>query len=690
MTGDPAQTGTPLALNPLVTLRLDRKLVSDSMTTFPATVAPNAGAFKDTGFLFVAPKVTAAPAGEKAYTTPPPGGPANVVTITSATPTPDQNDLRYTVPASTTVTTLLRKHHLIVLRRLANPYLPPNATTNPYLTVDSQDVRLYDAMRFSTGGVGSPAPHASFGRVHPHAGRQDYITVGAGQDLVLDQTPSTVMPEKATGPGVINPANTFLQHNAKDQAAATAGTSPTLSYPFEWMPYFDRRLVNAAELLHVAAVPSHELTRRFAYPTGAVATARPAFHGQTLGTLITQSANLTTYGYAANPTTPAPLYRALELLTVKPWGFDLPAGGRVPGKININMVWDEAVFQALLDGNDAGGKQNTFSTSDVTTLWTALKTSRTPGFPKPDTTADEDPAGTDRPFKSFGAAQFGPGGAAGAAAGTGRADTLLRDGATPGTPLLFNATPKDLAGTAQNHPYTQAEPLRKLLNNVTTTTDTFLLVYTVGFFEVRGGTANDPNDPVVLGKEAFDQVPGDLRAQYAAVLDRSLLTTRPVPAGTVPWVGELANKLTNVTTTPGVPNPSPIPLTLFGTLTGPATVTGQYQGKTWTIVDGTQLAVSAHGQEAALKATAAAPWTADAATGRVTIQVAVQGSTTGSFRDPSAGEFPAGALLTNLPPSNDPATDVRFGYTPAVPGPSLTIDPKNPPPSVLLFGRLTP
>ena len=246
------------------------------------------------------------------------------------------------------------------------------------------------------------------------------------------------------------------------------------------------------------------------------------------------------------PLEDSPLYRALEVLQVKSRVHDTPVGGRVAGKVNVNTLWDRKVFDALLDQNAGSG----FTALEVDTMWTEFVQSRTPAYPAVGATADESATPTapatalDRPFKSFGAPVFA---ASGNRVGdSGIDDTLLRQFPTDPTAtnrhLLFS-------GQQATHPYQKAEPLRKILNNVTTTTDTFLLIYTVSFFEVRNPI--QPNEqyypakngvPVVLGKEVYREVPGDLRTQFVAVLDRSNLTVPESPKSDSAVAGYVAGQ----------------------------------------------------------------------------------------------------------------------------------------------------
>jgi hypothetical protein len=85
------------------------------------------------------------------------------------------------------------------------------------------------------------------------------------------------------------------------------------------------------------------------------------------------------------------------------------------------------------------------------------------------------------------------------------------------------------------HPVQQSEMLRKAMNNITTTSDTYLAVFTIGYFEIRQPITGTRYMPI-LGREVYNEIPGDLRVQYAAVIDRSMLAVSPEPpaAGTLP------------------------------------------------------------------------------------------------------------------------------------------------------------
>ncbi len=443
------------------------------------------------------------------------------------------NALEYTVTkvkhADIAATVANLANHAVVLRRLANPYIAFNDTPtainpiyNPYITVDVfHDVAARDGIRVGEKKGMRPAgeptatnTRASLGRQTPYYGHRD--TLIPANTFEALQAGQPAMPAGLNGPS--NPLSSFFNHNSN------------FTVPAEWLTHMDRPLINQMELLHVPGVKPHELTYKFT--TGN--TGAPVYHQH-----VAQWTSAT-----------VPLYRALELLNVKTWMNGVANGGRTPGKINVNAIWDKRVLQSLLDPQGSNG----FTSADIDTIWTNLFTTassaatRTKNFPDVSKTFDEydELAGDnrdqlDRPFKSLGVAAFVPGGLMPldtANRSTGLGDTILRSGMPPGTPAIF--------GGVGTHPYQKAEMLRKMQNNITTTTDTYMVVMTVGYFEVRNTGTISPTNPVVLGKEVFDEIPGDMRAKFFAVVDRSMLGTAANPIAGAPtqvsdlWMSETA------------------------------------------------------------------------------------------------------------------------------------------------------
>ncbi len=309
-------------------------------------------------------------------------------------------------------------------------------------------------------------------------------------------------------------AATIVQSPTSGVSAApvTLG-SETLMAPFDWLVHLDRPLINQSELLSVQAVKPHEVTQYTLQPPyffraskGSAPNGIPVFKDVGVVPWLGVGQQNAVINVPQNPTSailppppisvsvgglpaafdttmngnfvvgtgrptfnftpphsvagPSPtynisgngLFRALEVLRVKPWGYGLPVGGRVPGKININTVQDPRVLQALLDPQAANG----FNSTIVDNLWTTYITgsasawsnlaknfqtgpnatvlpfSRTPNsislpladgtfgprgsqwtttIPFPGKTIDDDPFDPnwltlDRPFKGFGVGEF--------------------------------------------------------------------------------------------------------------------------------------------------------------------------------------------------------------------------------------------------------------------------------------------
>ncbi|HET6573892.1 MAG TPA: hypothetical protein VFG68_09840, partial [Fimbriiglobus sp.] len=243
----------------------------------------------------------------------------------------------------------------------------------------------------------------------------------------------------------------------------------------------------------------------------------------------------------------------------------IPVGGRTHGKINLNAIWHPAVLRALLDRNDA----NLFRDVDVSEItpatpvtndisaWSRMTMAnngstivksgqRSPAFPNVLPTDPSLPL-HDTPFQGIGDVVT-----RGFSANTNNANYYP----PVAWPLFFNQNPALTGLSAQqvaatkDHTAVLAEPLKKMFNNVTTTSDGFLVVMTIAFFEVR----NDPaltGGRVYLGKELYEQVPGDRRYKFAALVDRTQLAidppTIPLPspvqysqAAATPWQTTLA------------------------------------------------------------------------------------------------------------------------------------------------------
>lgn len=488
-------------------------------------------------------------------------------------------------------------NHVVTLRRLANPYLPEDKVTNPYISVDvltyvrtADRIKLADGMTPKAPRQAKPTDANGYeSETSPAAGTQDLRPQSFGKvqpytawsglnawtpaaqptfpnSLVLFQNPDAN--GTGSGGGTDNVRHTFGRANYRLAALPTNPTytgapglagGETLMAPFDWLTHLDRPLVNQLELLHATAGKPHELTTNFI--RGGAALVK---EGHAIYRTVTQTTGGDQY------------YRALELLRVQPRVHQAALGGRVPGRLNINTIQDLRVWRALFDAQGYNGFDEP---GFVDGLWTSLIGSRTPNMvqktdaqgnnyicPVPGLTGTVYEGGTDRPFLPFGVAEVAAGGAT-FPAGANIDDTLLRRPSGGGPPMLAVTDPTTLFPVEPS--YKAAEAARKILNNVTTVSNTYGVWVTVAYFEIEPGSeasppagwptlanlpAGTPPSKAVpwhgrYGREYYREVPGDTRHRFFSLVDRTHVgldptsylayqlspTSPPVHATTTPY-----------------------------------------------------------------------------------------------------------------------------------------------------------
>ena len=528
-----------------------------------AQYAPPAATLPTGGFALVGPK-SANKDGSEEFN---PNGAGSWATQVIAL-----NGMHYTIPLPATNADFSKpefKRHVVLLRRAANPYQPPGTPTNPYVTVDVMDyVPAFDAVhRGKTDGMNRKArdmanatgydPVAerfSVGKVQPLAGRSvATVTDGQGKynkyefdaanpppnvnlnSMVLNQTAAPALPAPMAPATAVNePKNTFGRHNGNGAAppgnttvanpgagGGAATISDTIMTPYEWLVHFDRPLGTLGDVFTARDCKPYRLTSDFVVnkPSGLDYTdgyGRWRFHSDGLA-------------------------RGLAYLSVKLPDYRVAHGGRYAGPVNVNAMQDSRVPQGLLDPQPNNGFDANFVSTNV---WTGLVGRRTPiqsrtgantttqyPVPVPTQSANDADGGTDRPILPFGApAAAGVYAYSTPAAGTTTTeDTILRRDPTTQLPYLY------LPG--QSNAYTQSEPFRKVVNNVTTVSHTFVVYLTIGYFDVKGRTtAGWPKDvpDLEFGAEVYDKIPGDLRQKYVAVVDMTNMALKAQPAANDP------------------------------------------------------------------------------------------------------------------------------------------------------------
>jgi hypothetical protein len=300
--------------------------------------------------------------------------PSNYPTTLATNPTPPsfpvttfRPEMTLQVPAPAAGTTTV-PGATVLLRRLACPGLPPNdpanTTTynpalppNPYLTIDYvtlqpgniyNNVKVYGpAGAFTNAGT----TYNSYGRTQPYAANSSLsgtATTSYMWPAQAAKTPITAQPP--TGVTLPPPPNTtFYRQNAvEDTGPPATATTETVKVPFDWLVHLDRQVISPMELLNVSGYKPQELTQQFVTPT-------PSFTPPATGPAIDFGVPFSHLAPWKDPS--ARLYRFFEFVQTKPRAAGVTRGGRIPGKININMLWDTDlnIWRALCDSEVVQG-----------------------------------------------------------------------------------------------------------------------------------------------------------------------------------------------------------------------------------------------------------------------------------------------------------------------------------------------
>ncbi|MCD4727116.1 MAG: hypothetical protein K8R46_05620 [Pirellulales bacterium] len=194
---------------------------------------------------------------------------------------------------------------------------------------------------------------------------------------------------------------------------------------------------------------------------------------------------------------------------------------REPGRINLNTIYSQGVFQGLMNGfpgmNDAA-----FWTQFV---WSRRGYSATLPYTASDVLAPDATVPTEfsRPFRSFGGASLVPTLTGNPLKYDREIDaTLLREGSTPGSPLFQHTSP-NLVNNTNRNPYFRYQGIQRLGNLVTTRSNVYAVWITVGYFEVTAGTP-DPVHPdgYWLGRELGMDTGEIERHRAFYIFDRSI------------------------------------------------------------------------------------------------------------------------------------------------------------------------
>ena len=447
------------------------------------------------------------------------------------------------------------RHPTVVLRRLACPYLPLNVNPNdprynPLVTVDyMQDVRVYDGnpntLKFSTA---RSQPFAATqqglsaatlpGRLKHTFGRTNNATsLAANFDWLVHLDRKLISPLELLQVAGCKPHELTHEFMGPRNGKRFGQRAPWFDEDLKHASGRSHRLYRALEFLGTrsqvtgamvagtrAVIPFDGFTG-VNQPVAVQALAGVSYTGGTwqivpgCSVLITDQSNVPLEVVRVKAVNPAAntfvadfvrTYAANHVVQVIPNTIS----DRVPGKINLNTIWDEETFLALCDPYENPQRSNHFTVTQVHHIFGNLMRSRSP---------ENTPGPRDRPFLSLATGLTAPSdprtGDLSLLINAGIEDTVLRS--LPGDP----ARRRLLEIGNQDHPYLRMELLTKIANNVTNRSNIFAVWLTVGFFEVTDSKAR----PVKLGAELGRAENRYVRHRMFAIVDRSRLTANPGP-----------------------------------------------------------------------------------------------------------------------------------------------------------------
>jgi hypothetical protein len=377
---------------------------------------------------------------------------------------------------------------VILLQKLPRPWLPEdnnlldntgnkNINFNPFVTVDTfhasennsiMDRREYDdAKDYDTATEMNP----------------NFITNG-NKKSIQRQTPYL-------DAGLSNPGSFYNGKNSTLKSVTMRNTmDPIINNNnninnLPWFTFLDRQLINPMELIHVPCCKPHELTQM----------------ATRWGDSVVQG-GVTTFPFAANWPwfdENTRLYRFLEAVGVSPLQAGEAMHGRALGKVNVNTMQGEEVFQAVADAKPAGDTSgpNNFTGAEVTNGFNTLN--------------------GQRPILSFGQANYTDA-VTSVKYGLNKSLMGYPVGGKPNENFLdvpafgSDNTIGNIVAT-----YARKELLTKIGNSVTTKSNVFAVWITTGYFEVT----NDTTQPPTLGLEIGKADGINIRHRMFAIVDRT-------------------------------------------------------------------------------------------------------------------------------------------------------------------------
>jgi len=449
------------------------------------------------------------------------------------------------------------------LQRLADPTLPYHPTLNPYITVDwaTIDLTVFNGDDSLTGNVPAGDTYDTQGGRPGDGPDEVFSSRQRGVNAPSLWSPITQFPGVTNNTAATvyfkeniretlgyvndpNPRDAVVDHYVAGEAPNNYVGAAKRTTP--WITWYNRPFDSPFELLQVPAAPASRLGFEFTVasdvdlPSAADTSGGvnpytnfypPYSH---LNNFLHTSAVPTTgtpapaphfyrlFDYIETPSPFAGTRKYFNPVAGTPATFQSPYGYmsrfRDPGRVNINMVFDQTVFDGILAG--AAGNQ-----TQKNALWNQLQLSRQGFGTVVNTPDDAFPTRFANPFRSAKAAGLTPlPGVPGMEHREVDATLLRPNPAAPNVPLFHVASGAAHNNTTNNSHF-RYQGLSRLGNLLSTNSNVFGVWITIGYFEVtesRTGVDVAHPDGYELGIELGSDTGEVERHRAFYMIDRSI------------------------------------------------------------------------------------------------------------------------------------------------------------------------
>lgn len=463
----------------------------------------------------------------------------------------------------------------VYLQRLANPLLPYDAATNPYLTIDQApiDLTVFEGVHDpDDAAVPLPAPRSIAGV--PFGSEQRGTTDSAQSDgrklwYSIEQLPPRPLPVGDShvfnyrvdhSLGFLN-RSYGTRFNTTDSVptefVGAPNSTSSVGHPFPWLTWNNRPFVSQHEMMLVPHTRSSQLLRQYSVNTtadiykGATPPARQFGH-------LLNFFGTTYFDYGAAPPAwqPGPnLYRLFDYTHVpsrfmgtETWlnpstfasgngtellhpPFDRIFSFREPGKVNVNTTFEQRVWDAIRGPNS--------TLQNFNTLVDSRRGYDMPAGYSPTVAGDRAivmdktvPTFVGNAFRAPDAGDLVPVDSmkrAGVEATLLRSPTLTPDSASnPHTEAQKDGSFGVTSGGAHidpdRNPYFRYQNMQRLSNLVTTRSNVYAIWVTMGLFEVNVEETFPTSGVFVerLGQEAGRETGSVKRHRAFYIVDRSI------------------------------------------------------------------------------------------------------------------------------------------------------------------------